>query len=958
MNSTPDNDSSAPARSQRMPYVPVVGPRLRRLLAVVFGLFALLVVNSVYLAAVSVTQWITGQTWETYFFQWMFLVHLVLGLAIVIPIVLFGTFHIRNAWSRPNRRAVRAGLALFTMSIVVLVTGILLTRAFVDLRRPDVRAVVYWAHVIGPLVVVWLFILHRLAGTRIRWRTGLTWAAVAGVVSIALLGLHSRDPRGNPQGPDTGLQYFFPSLARTASGAFIPKRVLLNDQYCQECHADIHEHWNYSVHHLSSFSNPAYNASVRQTREVVFARDGNVQASRFCAGCHDPVPFFSGEFEDPRFDEPGYDPASDPLAGAGITCTSCHSIVRVNSVRGNADYTIEEPIHYPFTFSDNPVLSWVNRQLVKSNPGFHKKTFLKPLHKTAEFCGSCHKVHLPEELNAYKFLRGQNHYDAFLLSGVSGHGVSSFYYPARAEANCNGCHMPLQVSDDFGARFVQTPGDDLFGELVVHDHQFPSANTAVPYLLDMPPWVNEAHRAFLDGVMRVDIFGVRDGGTINGPLTAPIGPEAPTLEPGRRYLLETVIRTLKMGHVFTQGTADSNEVWLDVTLTGSEGVIGRSGGRGPDGEVDPWSHFVNSFVLDTDGNRIDRRNAQDIFVALYNHQIPPGAADVVHFSFTVPPDATGAIIADVKLQYRKFDTTYMRFFQGPDEFDGNDLPVITLAHDTVTFKIGINTPGVVTAEVSTPGVFIPLWERWHDYGIGLLRKGGTGELRQAEAAFAEVGLLGRPEGPLGRARVYFKEGRLDDAVTALQAGRNFDPPAYPWTVAWFTGLVNKQNGYLDEAIANFSSIVDMDTAETRRRDLDFSRDYRLLNELGQTLFERAKQERGDAASERRRLMMIEAAGWFERVLKLDPENVTAHYNLALLAEELGEPERAQRHRSAHGKFKPDDNARDRAVAAARIRYPAANHAAEPVVIYDLQREDAYELSHTPVPGSATASRRP
>ena len=938
-NPDSDSDSSAPARSRRMPYVPVVGPRLKRLLAVVFGLFALLVVNSVYLSAVSVTQWISGQTWETYFFQWMFLVHLVLGLAIVVPIVLFGTFHIRNAWSRPNRRAVRAGLALFTTSLVVLLTGILLTRGFVDLKRPDVRAVVYWAHVITPLVVVWLFILHRLAGTRIRWRIGLAWAAVAGVVALALLGLHARDPRGHPQGPDAGLQYFFPSLARTASGGFIPGRVLLNDQYCRECHADIHEHWNYSVHHLSSFSNPAYNASVRQTREVVFARDGNVQASRFCAGCHDPVPFFSGEFEDPRFDEPGYDPASDPLAGAGITCTSCHSIVRINSVRGNADYTIEEPIHYPFTFSDNPVLSWVNRQLVKSNPGFHKKTFLKPLHKTPEFCGTCHKVHLPEELNDYKFLRGQNHYDSFLLSGVSGHGVSSFYYPPRAQENCNGCHMPLQASDDFGARLVETRGDDLFGELVVHDHQFPSANTAVPYLVGMPPWVIEAHRAFLDGVMRVDIFGVREGGTIDGPLSAPIRPEIPVLAPGRHYLLETVIRTLKMGHVFTQGTADSNEVWLDVTLTGSGGVIGRSGGRGPDGDVDPWSHFVNAFVLDRDGNRIDRRNAQDIFVALYDHQIPPGAADVVHFSFTVPPEATGSITADVKLQYRKFDTTYMRFFQGADRFDGNDLPVITLAQDTVTFTLadgGPNTSGVLPAPA-------PVWERWHDYGIGLLRKGGTGELRQAEAAFAEVERLGRPEGPLGRARVSFKEGRLDDAVTALQAGSKFDPPAYPWTVAWFTGLVNKQNGYLDEAIVNFSSILD-DTAETRRRAFDFSRDYRLLNELGQTIFERAKQERAAEASARRRAMMAEAAGWFERVLELDPENVTAHYNLALLAEEMNDPDRAELHWAAHGKFKPDDNARDLAVAAARIRYPAANHAAEPVVIYDLQRDGAFGLS--------------
>ena len=59
-------------------------------------------------------------------------------------------------------------------------------------------------------------------------------------------------------------------------------------------------------------------------------------------------------------------------------------------------------------------------------------------------------------------------------------------------------------------------------------------------------------------------------------------------------------------------------------------VIGRSGGLTPDtSAVDPWSHFVNAYVIDRDGNRIDRRNAEDIFVKLYDNQIGPGSADVV-----------------------------------------------------------------------------------------------------------------------------------------------------------------------------------------------------------------------------------------------------------------------------------------------------------------------------------------
>jgi tetratricopeptide (TPR) repeat protein len=196
--------------------------------------------------------------------------------------------------------------------------------------------------------------------------------------------------------------------------------------------------------------------------------------------------------------------------------------------------------------------------------------------------------------------------------------------------------------------------------------------------------------------------------------------------------------------------------------------------------------------------------------------------------------------------------------------------------------------------------------------------------------------------------VYIKEGRLDEAVTALQVAAAHDPPAPPWSVAWFTGLVNNQNGHLDEAIQNFVSVVTLDTAETRRREFDFSQDYRVLNQLGQTVFERAKQERGPDRAEERKRLLVEAVAWFRKTLALDPENVTAHYNLGLLYAQLGDKTQADAHRALHAKYKPDDNARDRAIAAARRKVPSANHAAEAVVIYDLQRAGAYELPATEV----------
>ena len=921
---------AGPGRRRRI--VPAVGPRLRRLLFVVLGAFALLAVNSVYLVSVTVAEWLTERTYQDYFYQLMFLAHLGLGLLIIVPVIAFGAAHMRNTLGRPNRRAVRAGLALFTTALVLLFSGVVLTRfGFFEVNDPGTREAAYWIHVLSPLVVAWLFVLHRLAGRPLRWRVGLGWGAVAAGFALVMLGIHAQDPRQwDVAGPASGERYFFPSLARTASGNFIPARALMMQDYCQECHEDSVRDWRHSMHHFSSFNNPAYRFSVNETREVALERDGNLQAARFCAGCHDPVPFFSGAFDDPGFDE-----ARDPTAQAGLTCTACHAITHLNSPRGNADYTIEEPVHYPFTFSDNPILKAINRQLIKAKPEFHKKTFLKPLHKTPEFCGTCHKVHLPEEVNQYKWLRGQDHYDSYLLSGVSGHGVTSFYYPPKAVTKCASCHMPLKAADnDFGAQDF-----DGSGIRTVHDHLFAAANTAVPHMVGMPEAVQDAHREFLRDALRVDIFALRAGGTIDGALSAPIRPRVPALEPGGRYLLDTVIRTLKPGHWFTQGTADSNQVWLDITVTSGDRVIGRSGGLDEEGAVDPWSHFVNAYVLDRDGNRIDRRNGQDIFVALYNHQIPPGAADVVHYELTLPKDLSAPVTVEVRLNYRKFDTRYLRYIQGED-FARNELPIVTIASDRVTFPVaGVETP------VATQDPKVESWVRWNDYGIGLLRKGAKGstkgELRQAGYAFSQVERLGRPDGALNLARVYLKEGRLEEAAEALH--RATDQGAPPWSVAWFSALVNKQNGFLDQAIEDLKALAETRFGEARKRGFDFSRDYRLLNELGQTLFERAKRERGPARRARREALLHEAEGWFHRTLEIDPENAPAHYNLALIYRQLGEQTLAAEHRRLHLKYKPDDNARERAVALHRRRNPAADHAAEAVVIYDLQRQGAFGL---------------
>ena len=249
---------------------------------------------------------------------------------------------------------------------------------------------------------------------------------------------------------------------------------------------------------------------------------------------------------------------------------------------------------------------------------------------------------------------------------------------------------------------------------------------------------------------------------------------------------------MKMGHLFTQGTADSNEVWLDVTVTQRRPGDRPQRRHGPTtGDVDPWSHFVNAYVLDREGRRIDRRNAQDIFVAALQPPDPAGRRR----RRALPPRPCRRDVdrrrstVDVALRYRKFDTIYMKHVHGDDYV--NDLPVLTLATDRVTFPVAV-AAARPAPRWSTRRRRSREWQRWNDYGIGLLRKGGS----RGRAAPGRGGLragggarprrTGRSTSPASTS----PRGRLqDEAIAALRARRRAStrrrrPGRWPGSPGW------------------------------------------------------------------------------------------------------------------------------------------------------------------------------
>jgi hypothetical protein len=68
----------------------------------------------------------------------------------------------------------------------------------------------------------------------------------------------------------------------------------------------------------------------------------------------------------------------------------------------------------------------------------------------------------------------------------------------------------------------------------------------------------------------------------------------------------------------------------------------------------------------------------------------------------------------------------------------------------------------------------------------------------------------------------------------------------------------------------------------------------------------------------------------------------------LIYAQLGDEKLAEDHRTLHERYRPDDNARDQAIAIHRAKNPAADHAAQSIVIYNLQRKGAFELDNPPV----------
>src|SRR5438067_9637999 len=290
------------------------------------------------------------------------------------------------------------------------------------------------------------------------------------------------DEGDGPQGD------FFPSSAQVYGGQKIPSKFFMESQSCERCHADIYKQWQSSAHHFSSFNNQWYRKSIEYMQDRV-----GTKPSKWCGGCHDPAVLYSG-----LMDTPIKQIVNRPESQAGLGCMMCHSIAKVKSTMGQGDFVLEYPELHQLAASNNRFVRAFHDYVINLNPEPHRRVFLKPFMRaqTAEFCSSCHKVHLDVPVNHYRWIRGFNEYDNWQASGVSGQGARSFYYPAKPQ-QCADCHMPLAASKDAG---------NIAG--FVHSHRFPAANTALPTANEDAAQLKLTQDFLKNNAMSVRIFAV------------------------------------------------------------------------------------------------------------------------------------------------------------------------------------------------------------------------------------------------------------------------------------------------------------------------------------------------------------------------------------------------------------------------------------------------------------------
>lgn len=643
------------------------------------------------------------------------LLHTGIGLFFVAPFAWYQLQHWRAYRERQLTHVKLTGYFALFASAVLMVSGLVLSYQAILTQRISYA----WdlAHVIATVALIAAVLPHvaalayyatrsraegalelRRAQRHLASRTLYLTTALGGMVALGAVA-YRPVPLVNRLPDDYSFVYgpdrpFAPSLARTTTGQAYDPRSLGGSKGCGTagCHEQVYKEWSVSAHRYA-----AMDVGFRAIQRTMGEQNGP-ESTRYCAGCHDPISLFAGTknlFRDELTNPMGRD--------EGVSCIACHSI-KESDVKGNASYVMAQPARYMFELSEGGGAQAISHFLIRAYPRFHVESLQHRRFKSAEFCATCHKQYIDEEINRVGWVQLQNQFDNWRKSRWND------TTDAHKTIECRECHMPLQASHD------PASGDDLdynrsAGDGKHRSHRFLAGNQFMPTVLKLEGGEEQVAltEKWLQGKIEIPEIADkwRKGPAVPIELVAP-----PRVRAGEVVTLQVLITNNKVGHDYPTGPLDIIQSWVEIVVRDQDGHVVFESGQVDDKHfIQTGSFMFKAEPVDQYGALIDRHNLWEMVGVRYRRAIFPGQSDRADFTFHYPatalrgggersdtserkgfsfrtPARVTRLDVSAKLLYRKTDQFLLNFLFGASS--GITAPVTTLSADST--RIDVTTP--------------------------------------------------------------------------------------------------------------------------------------------------------------------------------------------------------------------------------------------------------------------------
>lgn len=444
--------------------------------------------------------------------------------------------------------------------------------------------------------------------------------------------------------------------------------------------------------------NPSFQAIQKN-----FAADRGAAETRYCAGCHDPVSLFAGAKDIHNLS------LSAPGMQEGCSCVVCHAITQVDQ-RGNADYVLVPPRKYLWESTDG----WrktVSDFLIRAYPRQHTADYHRGMMRSPEFCGACHKQFIPETLNRFGVVGGQNQYDEWRKSHWHADD------PAQ-NLSCVDCHMRLVPNSTDPGRgepgaVRRSPDDGSH-----RHHGTVATNFLMPQVLKLPHWEEQVRltEEWMQGrTVLPEIAHLWPPGPV--ATVEVIAPDE--ARPGDELRLQAVVVNQKAGHNVTTGPLDFMRLWVHLTVTDADGkVLGDWGGIDPQtreiadvpGRVHQVGNSRKEGTLVLEGLPINGKGDPIVRHELWTQAggkgkrtIFPGHTDNQVYLCRIPPDAKGPITVTADLNFRRYRQQFLDLVLPTLERDtGVSQPTVRQSRDEKTIRLTASPTARPAAKPGAP----------------------------------------------------------------------------------------------------------------------------------------------------------------------------------------------------------------------------------------------------------------